>query len=254
MIKIVLVDNEKPLLDELEYLLQKYENIEILAMFTDPVEALKNIADLKPDAVFLDIDMPVLSGLNLARELMDIDETTSIIFITAFNDYAVQAFEINAIDYVMKPVRKDRLDITINKLNAMLEKGLLKQCSMLEKITSLEDNNKLNFGKVAVFDGEEYNLIPAEDVLYIEVKSKYTVVVSKQGTFNTKKTLEFWESRLGKQGFFQCHRSYLVNLKHIMKLSPMFNNNYIIKIEGVTIDIPVSKSHIVELKKIIDLF
>lgn len=87
MIKVVLVDNEKPLLDELE-----------------------------PDAVFLDIDMPILNGLNLAREIMNIDSTISIIFITGFNHYAVQAFEVNAIDYIMKPVRSYRLDVTIDNL------------------------------------------------------------------------------------------------------------------------------------------
>lgn len=253
MIRVVLVDNEKPLLDELDYLLKKYECIEVSGTFTDSIDALKNIQILKPDAVFLDIDMPILSGLNLAREIMNINSTISIIFITGFNNYAVQAFEINAIDYIVKPVRIDRLDITINKLNIMHQRGLLKESHNTDIINLIEDDNKFDFRKIAVFDGEEYHLISAEDILYIEVKSKYTDVITKNKTYNTKKTLDFWENRLKKQGFFRCHRSYIINLKYIVKISPMFKNNYIIRLQGILIDIPVSKNHLIELKKFLDL-
>lgn len=253
MIRVVLVDNERPLLDELEYLLQKHKNIQIIGMFTDSVEALKNIELLKPNAVFLDIDMPILNGLNLARELVNIDKNISIIFITGFNNYAVQAFEVNAIDYIMKPVRTDRLKITIDKLNTMYEGGIFNEYSMSDKIDSLEEDNSFNFENIAVFDGEEYNLISAGDILYIQVKGKYTEVITKQVVYNTKKTLDFWEGRLKKHGFFRCHRSYIVNLKHISKVSPMFNNNYIIRLKEHAVNIPVSKGHIVELKRILDL-
>jgi DNA-binding LytR/AlgR family response regulator len=253
MIKVVLVDNEKPLLDELEYLLNKYDNIEISAMFTDPVEALKQIDSLKPDAVFLDIDMPILNGLNLAREITDINKNTVIIFLTAFNDYAVQAFEINAIDYVMKPVRKDRLNITIGKLSARLEQGLQDKNLMTEKIAFLGNDNKLTFDKVIAFDGEEYNVIATEDILYIEVEKKDTIIFTKHGNYKTRKSLELWKHSLRNQDFFQCHRSFIVNLKHIVKISPLFNNNYIIKLKGTSLEIPISKSHITELKKILNL-
>ena len=253
MIRVVLVDNEKPLLDELDYLLKKYECIQVLDTFTDSINALRNIEILKPDAVFLDIDMPILSGLNLAREIMTIDNTISIIFITGFNNYAVEAFEINAIDYIVKPIRIDRLDITIDKLNTMHQRGLLNQSPKTDVIDLLEDDNTFDFRKIAVFDGEEYHLISAEDILYIEVKSKYTDVITKNKTYNTKKTLDFWENRLKKQGFFRCHRSYIINLKHIVKISPMFKNNYILRLQGILIDIPVSKNHLIELKKFLDL-
>lgn len=254
MIKVVLVDDEKPLLDELEYLLHKYENIQILGAFTDSVEALKGIGTLKPNAVFLDIDMPILNGLNLAREILNVNKNISIIFITGFGNYAVQAFEVNAIDYIMKPIQSDRLDATIDKLNTMYSKGLINQYSMSDKIDSLEDDNKFNFGKIAIFDGEEYNLILVEDILHIDAKNKYTDIVTKQTTYSTKKSLDFWENRLKKQSFFRCHRSYIVNLRHIIKISPMFNKTYIIKLKGSVIQIPVSKNHIVELKKILNLY
>jgi DNA-binding LytR/AlgR family response regulator len=253
MIRVVLVDNEKPLLDELDYLLKKYESIQVLDTFTDSIDALKNIEILKPDAVFLDIDMPILSGLNLAREIMTIDNTISIIFITGFNTYAVEAFEINAVDYIVKPVRIDRLNLTIDKLNTMNQSGLLKQSPKTDIIDLLEDDNTFDFRKIAVFDGEEYHLISSEDILYIQVESKYTDVITKNKIYNTKKTLDFWESRLKKRGFFRCHRSYIINLKHIIKISPMFKNNYILRLQGIHIDIPVSKNHLSELKTFLDL-
>lgn len=253
MIQVVLVDNEKPLLDELDYLLKKYEYIQVLGTFTDSVDALKNIEILKPDAVFLDIDMPILSGLNLAREIMTIDNTISIIFITGFNTYAVEAFEINAVDYIVKPVSIDRLDLTIDKLNTMNESRLLKQSPKTDIIDLLEDDNIFDFRKIAVFDGEEYHLISSEDILYIQVESKYTDVITKNKIYNTKKTLDFWEIRLKKRGFFRCHRSYIINLKHIIKISPMFKNNYILRLQGIHIDIPVSKNHLSELKTFLDL-
>ncbi|KLU60178.1 transcriptional regulatory protein YpdB [Peptococcaceae bacterium CEB3] len=251
--RVVLVDNEKPLLDELEYLLNKCQAIEISAMFTDPVEALKEIDSLKPDAVFLDIDMPVLNGLNLAREIADLNKDIAIVFLTAFNDYAVQAFEINAIDYVMKPIRKDRLNITIEKLNTRLARGSSLKERMADKIAALANDTKLAFDKVIAFDGEEYNVIAADDILYIEVEKKDTLIFTKQVTYRTRKSLELWKNSLPNRGFFQCHRSFIVNLKHIVKISPMFNNNYVIKLQGTSFDIPVGKSHIAELKKILNL-
>ena len=222
-------------------------------MFTDPVEALKQIDSLKPDAVFLDIDMPILNGLNLAREIADLNQDIAVIFLTAFNDYAVQAFEINAIDYVMKPIRKNRLNITLEKLRARMAQGLSGKNIMSEKISSLANDNKLAFDKVIAFDGEEYNVIATDDILYIEVDKKDTIIFTKQGNYKTRKSLALWKNSLRNQSFFQCHRSFIVNSKHIVKISPMFNNNYIMKLQGTSVEIPISKNHIMELKKILNL-
>lgn len=253
MIRVILVDDEKPLLDELEYMLKKYDDIEISAMFTDPEDALENIKCIKPDAVFLDIDMPIISGLNLAHEISHMDKVISVVFITAFNSFAVQAFEVNAVDYVMKPIKKDRLDLTIEKLHTLMEKEPLKNDSISPKISSSDSHSMLGSEKVIVFDGDVYNVIASEDILYIEVEMKDTIIATKQGSYKTKKSLDFWEAKLKDHGFFRCHRSFMVNLKHIVKVCPMFNNNYVIKLQKSSCDIPVSKSHIAELKKILNM-
>lgn len=252
MMRIVLVDNEKSSLDELGYMLTKYTNVEIAGMFTDSLEALKQIESINPDAVFLDIDMPILSGLNLAREIADINTSIAVIFITAYNNYAVEAFEIKAIDYVMKPIRKDRLDTAIEKLADMLDKGFFSKEPISDKIDALDDS-RFDLNKIIVFDGEEYNVINPDDILYIEVQKKDTTITTQQKVYTARKSLDLWESKLKTKGFFRCHRSYMVNLKHITKVTPMFNNNYVIRLRQSSATIPVSKSHATELKRLLDM-
>jgi DNA-binding LytR/AlgR family response regulator len=123
----------------------------------------------------------------------------------------------------------------------------------VDKRQTIANDNKLTFDKVIAFDGEEYNVIATDDILYIEVDKKDTIIFTKQGNYKTRKSLALWKNSLRNQSFFQCHRSFIVNLKHIVKISPMFNNNYIMKLQGTSVEIPISKNHIMELKKILNL-
>lgn len=116
MIRAIIVDDERMALEQLGYVLSQYREISISAEFSDPVEVLGKIPALKPDVAFLDIDMPEVNGFMLAEEIMEISPHTSVVFVTAYDDFAVKAFEINAIDYVLKPVSRSRIDNTIQRI------------------------------------------------------------------------------------------------------------------------------------------
>lgn len=152
--KAVLIDDMKPALREMEYLLKKYSEIEIVGSFTDPITALEQIKSLGPQVVFLDIDMPVLQGIDVASKILQLDYNTEIIFVTAYNQYAVEAFELNALDYLLKPIDIKRLDKTVSRL-------LAKKQVAKEKL-----DNKLiiqSFGRFEVFiEGKEPVLFRTE--------------------------------------------------------------------------------------------
>ena len=152
--KAVLIDDMKPALREMEYLLKKYSDIEIIGSFTDPITALEQIESLGPQVVFLDIDMPQLQGIDVASEILRFDQNIEIIFVTAYNQYAVEAFELNALDYLLKPIDIKRLDKTVSRLLAKKEVAK-------EQL----DNNLMiqSFGRFEVFiDGKEPVLFRTE--------------------------------------------------------------------------------------------
>lgn len=251
MIRVILIDDEIPALDELSYELGKYDQIKIIAQFTDPLAALKEIGSLDPDAVFLDIDMPILNGLSLAVELLEQNRSFPIIFVTAYNDYALQAFEVNAVDYIVKPIRPSRLDQTVVKLQKNIANGLHSNKQLLNTLTDLKNVMSKASDKLIAFDGKGYNFIHLDEIMYIEAQTKISTVVTARGVFTTKKTMNDMEERLRNRGFFRCHRSYIINPKHIVQIIPTSNGTFLIKMNNSPI-IPVSKPHVMIIKQLID--
>jgi len=248
MVKVILVDDERFALDELEFLLKRHDNIQIAAKFDDPVAALEEAKNIKFDAAFLDIDMPVINGLNVARELIEVYPNIKIIFVTAYDDYAVKAFDLNAIDYILKPIEKDRLQRAVDKLLSYNYKSSGTNSSIIDKLSRIDQNIKQDLERFPAYDDDDINLIKISDIYYLEAQMGKTVIVSGVGKFKTKEMMDNLESKLGGLGFFRCHRSYLVNLRYVTKISPMFNNNYILHLENVVTDIPVSRLRIKDLK------
>ena len=251
--RVILVDDEKTVLNELEYCLGKRDDVEIIATFTDPVKAIEEAKKLDYDAAFLDIDMPVLNGLNVAMELMESNTGMGFGFVTAFNDYAVKAFELNAVDYVLKPIDKNRLEKSVEKLVKYQEmKPSIKQ-TLMHKLGRIEKCIRQDTIKIAAYEDDEIVFAKMCDVLYFEAMQGKTYMKTSTGSYKMKEILDTLEARLSDYGFFRCHRSYIINLRHISKLSPMFNNNYILFLEGSSEKIPVSRNVIRELKEIMGI-
>ena len=248
MIRAIIVDDEKMALEQLRYALSQYKEISIAAEFSDPVEVLGKIRVLKPDVAFLDIDMPEINGFMLAEEIRDISPGTSIVFVTAYDDYAIKAFEINAVDYVLKPISRTRIDNTIQRVIRKitgLEGKSIKGNDNLDKLI------KQNIIRILAWEGENIKILKPSDVLFISIAKRNTIIITKQKKYLGKHSLNYWEDRLAQWNFFRCHRSYLINLDKIEKIYSIFNNMYYLKMKDCKNEIPVSRRSLNNLKQIL---
>lgn len=253
MLKVMIVDDEKLALDELCYLISRYEDVEITGAFINPLEALEQIILKKPDILFLDIAMPEISGLNLAREITGVLGNIEIVFVTAFDNYAINAFEVNAIDYILKPVHSDRLDKTIERIRLRHKNNAKAGRSIVEKLNSIEKYVKQDIEKFAVWANNEIILLNTFDIFYITVENSSHTIVTNRGKFSIKRGIDFWEERLKAYNFFRCHRSFLVNMDYVDRIILNENNCCTIVLKEKKYEVPVSRSKTKELRRKLDI-
>lgn len=254
MFRVVLVDDEKMSLDQLKYLLSQYAEITVTAALTDPLEALREITTTKPDMVFLDIEMPEVNGLIVAEEIQAVSPSTAIIFVTGFEDYAAKAFDVDAIDYVLKPISKKRVERTVTKVLKHLNRGGEGQGRERERFTEKQNRSRANnLKKIIAWEDDRIILIDPAHILMFSFQDRDVLVITKNGQYKTRQTLNHWEERLAGMSFFRCHRSFLINLDKIEKILPMFNNTFLLKMADYHAEIPVSRSKANQLKQILSL-
>jgi len=252
MLRVVLVDDEKLSLEELSFILSKNSEIEIIGEYVDAVAALEFIKRAKPEIVFLDIEMPEIDGFTLAEEICKMDFHVSIVFATVFDKYAVKAFEISAIDYVLKPFSEKRLQITMDKINSRYNcNENIPSCSYDNIIPDKHEIKGIK--KLPLWKDECIFLVHPQDILYCTVINKEVLVLTKDGNFTTQYTLNQLGAKLSNHNFFRSHKSYLVNLDKIYKIVPWFNSTFVLKIEGWKEEVPVSRHYVREFKKIIQM-
>jgi len=244
MLRVVLVDDEKLYLDELSFILSKNSGMEIIGKYLDPLLALEFIKKAKPEIVFLDIVMPGIDGFTLAEEICKLDFSVSIIFSTVLDKYAIRAFEMNAIDYLLKPFSEKRLEITMDKIN--------EKYNCIKGIQALQTVNG-GMIKLPLWKDECIYLVHPQDILYCTVLNKGVFVFTRDSTFTTNYTLNQLGNKLINQNFFRSHKSYLVNLDKIYKIVPWSNSTFVLHIEGLKEEIPVSRHYVKDFKKIINI-
>jgi len=243
MLRVVLVDDEKLSLDELSFILSKNSEIEIIGKYESPSAALEFIKKTKPEIVFLDIEMPEIDGFTLAKEICKLDFSVSIIFATVFDKYAIKAFEMNAIDYVLKPFSEKRLQLTMDKINEKYNNtNIIPKKKIIEGIT-----------KLPLWKDECIYLVHPQDILYCTVLNKEVFVFTRDTTFTTHDTLNQLGNRLINHNFFRSHKSYLVNLDRIYKIVPWFNSTFVLQIEGLKEEVPVSRHYVKDFKKLLNM-
>ncbi|MDY6790631.1 MAG: LytTR family DNA-binding domain-containing protein [Thermodesulfobacteriota bacterium] len=245
-IRCIIVDDEPPAVDELTYILSKIEDVEVVASSNSALKAINVIREKKPDLVFLDIHMPVKNGFHVARMISSFDRPPLIIFATAFDQYAVRAFEANAIDYVLKPFSENRIRKTIARA-----KGLLSSNSKTITITEL-DRLIENIGeadkrvvRISVENKGRILLLDPEKIFFCRSKAKKLVIYTQNNQFvcHSVSTLGKLETMLLPYHFFRSHRAYLVNLSRIREVIPWFNGRYLVHMsDEKSTEIPVSRS------------
>ena len=256
-LRTVLVDDEQLARDELSYLLGQMDGVEVIGQAGDGVEAFATIKRLQPDVVFLDIQMPGLTGFEVARRMIDHQLSSHIIFVTAFDQHAIEAFEVNAVDYLLKPVEAARLTTTVERVRRRLasERGIGRPGAELDRLVQLLSQRQEHREQLAVRIGDRLLLIQADEVIHASVDNDVITVVtnSLSGTSNYR-TLDELQARLDPAVFWRVHRSHLVNINKIKEIVPWFSRNYILKMRDAKgSEIPVSRSQTKRLREYLKL-
>lgn len=210
-IKTLIVDDDSLARERLQRLLEAHENIKVIGEASNGAEALKKIVERKPDLVFMDIEMPVLNGIEAARSLGAVKPM--IVFATAFDAYAVRAFEVNAVDYILKPVQNVRLAITLDKVAAMLNHGSYPFERYVASAESYQKNRRISF-----VEGREITVLSMDDISLVMTEDRYSQVFFKDKTLLVDEPLHKINDRLDKSIFLFAHRNALVNVNFIERL------------------------------------
>lgn len=245
-IKVIIIDDEKLAREIVKTYLRSYDNVEVAAECSNGFEALKQINDLKPDMIFLDIQMPKITGFEMLEVL---ENPPVIIFTTAFDQYALKAFEVNATDYLLKPFSRERFDEAVQKAFKLLanKNDYDKKISELSK--TLEKKEEF-LDRVIVKNGQKISIIPIDDIKYIEAQDDYTMLYTDKGNFLKQKTMKYFEENLNQNDFIRIHRSYFAKVTLIKQIELFEKESYRVILHDGT-KLPVSKSGYQKLKEIL---
>ncbi|MCX6280006.1 MAG: LytTR family DNA-binding domain-containing protein [Bacteroidetes bacterium] len=222
MLRTILIDDEQPARDVIRHYLKDFTEIEILGEFSDGFSGLKAIQDIKPDLVFLDVQMPKLTGL----ELLDLlEQPPLIIFSTAYDQYAIKAFEMNAIDYLLKPYSKERFTQAVQKAITMAGSGIMLSAPVQNLVKTLEENPEF-LQRIAVKSRHKVSVVPTDEIIYLEAEGDYVMIHTKDARHLKEKTMKFFETHLDPSQFIRIHRSYIVNAKFIDRIEYYDKENY----------------------------
>jgi two-component system LytT family response regulator/two-component system response regulator LytT len=253
-LRALVVDDEQLARNELCFLLEHIEGIEVVGQAGNGIEALTSIEKLSPDVVFLDVQMPGLTGFEVARKMLDQEAPSHVVFVTAFDQYAIDAFEVNAVDYLLKPVDQGRLEQAVARARRRVtsDRPLNEQ---LERIVQLVAERQSRRDRLAVKVGERFLLVHADEIIYASLTDDSINIVTNQvsGTSNYR-TLDELQTRLDPSVFWRVHRSHLVNINKIKEIVPWFSRNYILRMKDAkATEIPVSRSQTKRLREYLKL-
>jgi two-component system LytT family response regulator/two-component system response regulator LytT len=260
-LRAVLVDDEQLARDELGYLLGQVGGVEVIGQAGNGLEAITTIERLQPDLVFLDVQMPGLTGFEVARRIVDGQAGSQIIFVTAYDQHAIEAFEVNAVDYLLKPVDQARLELAVQRARRRVSSDLPLRglphvdTEQLEKIIQLVTDRQSRRERLAIKVGERFLLVQAEEIIYASLTDDTITVVTPQhsGTSNYR-TLDELQARLDSNVFWRVHRSHLVNINKIKEIVPWFSRNYILRMKDAkATEIPVSRTQTRRLREYLKL-
>ena len=257
-ISTIIVDDEKPARDELAFLLRGFPEINLLAQGKNGLDAVSLIKEHNPDLVFLDVQMPGLDGFGVLQKLVERHlKVPHVVFATAFDHYAVQAFDVNAVDYVLKPFDKARISKAIQRVKREIE-AQANPTERLEQLVSQLAAPKPTASqpsKVLIRSQQRMLLVDSADLIFASIEGGLISVIAKEveGTSNYR-TLDELLAALDSDSFWRPHRSYLVNIHHIKEVVPWFKSSFMLKMnDKKNSEIPVSRQQTKRLRELFNL-
>ncbi|MEC5341694.1 LytTR family DNA-binding domain-containing protein [Brenneria populi] len=248
--KAIIVEDEFLAQQELSYLIKAHSNISIEATFDDGLDVLKYLQHNEVDAIFLDINIPSLDGVCLAQNISKFAHKPYIIFITAYKEHAVEAFEVEAFDYILKPYHESRIVTMLNKLEALWRQRQSLPVAEPGNGAGAQRNTQQTINLVK---DERIIVTDINNIYYAAAQEKVTLVYTRREEFVMPMNITEFCNRLPEEYFFRCHRSYCVNLTKIREIVPWFNNTYILRLNDLDFEVPVSRSKIKEFRSLMRL-
>ena len=246
MSKAIIIDDEPLSREIIKAYLKAFPEIEIVQECGDGFEAVKAIQQHQPDLLFLDIQMPKINGFEM---LELIDQKPAVIFITAYDSFAIKAFEANAVDYLLKPVAEDRFHTAILKWKS---KMVPSSPDPMEKVLNEMSATSAQQNRIVVKTGSKVKIIPVHEIQYIEADDDFVKVITQEGSFLKNKTMNFYEQSLDPAQFVRVHRSYIIHINQITKIEPYQKETHLAILRNGQ-QIPVSKTGYAKLKVILGL-
>jgi two-component system LytT family response regulator len=247
MIRAIIIDDEQLARSIVKEYAEGIPQIEIVQECSDGFEGLKAILQHKPDLLFLDIQMPKINGFEM---LELVESPPAVIFTTAFDEYAIKAFESHAVDYLLKPFSKERFDKAVSKF--LDQTDLQQQKKNTEALLNSTTELPAQHERIVVKTGGKIKIIPVGDILYLEAADDYVKIFTQEGSFLKNKTLSFFESTLPANKFARTHRSFMVNIHEITRIDPYEKENHLAILRSGG-RIPVSKSGYAKLKAVLGI-
>ena len=247
MYKTVIIDDEPLARSVIKDYLRSHSAIELAGECNDGFEGVKAIQQHKPDLIFLDVQMPKISGFEM---LELIENPPAVIFTTAFEEYAIKAFEAHAVDYLLKPFGKDRFDKALQKWQQ--SNPTQTQAATQELLEEVNNAPAVQNTRIVVKDGDKIKIIPIGQIMYLEAADDYVKIHTNDGVFLKKKTMQYFEQSLQSQQFVRTHRSYIVNVQLITRIFPYEKDGHLVLLTTGS-KLPVSKTGYVKLKDILGI-
>lgn len=261
-VRALVVDDEQPARQELCFQLARLDGVEVAGEAGNGIDALALIRDLRPDLVLLDVQMPGRTGFEVAQEILDRRLDTRIVFVTAYDEHAIDAFEVNAVDYLLKPVEPARLGRAVERARDRMSSERSAGGGAagvagddLQRLAQYVAGRRAGREQLAVKVGDRFQLIPASDIIYASLADDVITIVTSRVTGRSNyRTLDELQSNLDPAAFWRVRRSHLVNINKVKEIVPWFSRNYILKMRDPNAtEIPVSRSQTRRLRDHLNL-
>lgn len=237
MLKAMIVDDEAPARSELRFMLDEAGDVEVAVEADSVVKAIKSLKEQRCDVMFLDINMPGVNGMQFAEALSKIKNPPAVVFVTAYSEYGAEAFGVNAVDYLLKPVEADRLKQALDKVRAQLGQA----------------QKKAGSERIPVEKGGKKILVPTESIRYIMAKDDYSCLYTEDDHYLSTISLTQLEARLADSNFFRVHRRYIVNLSQVSEVKSVPGGTLLLTMRDDGEKIPVSRRRVAPLKRVLHL-